>query len=369
MAFLTAFNSCVTRGAGNAVTGKAPEHTKEAEQVLAMLRKAERHKSPFFGHQDALMYGQNWWVDESDSLYEKSDVYDVCGRYPYILGLDICKIEKDKERNIDGCLFRQMRDATIMHNKRGGLVTISWHMDNPVTDSTAWDRTAGNVVQKILVDSLMQKKYLKWLDRGAEFLNQLEDEKGRKIPILFRPFHECNIEAFWWSPQSCSDEEYIALWKLTFNYLAKQKKMYQLLWVYSPYDIETTEELGARYPGDEYVDIIGYERYQLGALTYKIGAERYANGVSKGIDTTVKFAKLRKKVVAFTETGFPGVPYDKWWTEALGKGIQGKQIAYVTVWRNGLSKSYYHGPCKKSTSTPDFMKFVKGHGIRLLKDK
>ena len=210
--FFSAFSSCIARGGnGSFSTSKTPPHTKEANRVLATLRKAARHKTPF--------------------------IYDVCGKYPFILGLDLGRIERGQERNIDRCSFRQMKEAAIMHHKRGGLVTVSWHMDNPVSDSTAWDCTAGNVVLKILHDSLIQKKYLLWLDSGASFLNQLVDEKGRKIPVLFRPLHECNIESFWWSNKSCSKDEYIALWRLTYNYLVNEKNMKQLLWVYSPYNV------------------------------------------------------------------------------------------------------------------------------------
>ena len=344
----------------------APQHTKEAKQVLAKLRKAARHKTPMFGHQDALLYGQNWWINEKDSLFERSDVYEVCGQYPYVLGLDLGKIEKGDDRNLDRCLFRQMRKAAIMHYKRGGLVTISWHMSNPVTDSTTWDCTAGNVVRRIINEPELRNKYLLWLEKGASFFNQLVDDRGKPIPILFRPFHECNMNGFWWSGHSCFDEEYIELWKLTFDFFVNKKKMYQLLWVYSPYDIKSEGELASHYPGDEYVDVVGYERYQSGALTFKLGAERYVNGVRKGIDVTLNFAKPRKKVVAFTETGFAGVPYDKWWTEAFGKAIKGKEIAYVTLWRNGLSESYYFGPCLKSLSSPDFNHMIKKQKIKLL---
>lgn len=358
--------SCNAKVRTVSVTASRLQHTKEADAILDRLQKVARTKTPFLGHHDALMYGQDWFITENDTTYKKSDIYSVCGQYPYILSMDLGHLEKGSDKNLDYCPFRQMIGAAKTHYRRGGIITISWHMTNPVTDSTAWDCTAGNVVRRILKESAYKEKYLLWLEKGASFLNQLVDDKGIPIPVLFRPFHECNMTGFWWSGNSCSDEEYLELWKLTFDFLVNKKKLYQLLWVYSPHDIKSTEELGARYPGDEYVDIIGYERYQLGALTYKMGAERYANGVSKGIDTTIKFAKPRKKVVAFTETGCPGVPYDKWWTEALGKGIQGKQIAYVTVWRNGLSKSYYFGPCLKSKSSSNFKLFLKKNKIRML---
>ena len=337
-----------------------------AKKVIKHLKKSSK-TAPFLGHQDALLYGQNWWLKGNDTLYDKSDVYEVCGEYPFLLGLDLGRIERGGNRNIDNCLFRQMKEAAVKHYNRGGMVTISWHMDNPVSDSTAWDRTAGNVVREILNDPKIQKKYLKWLDMGADFMNQLKDKRGRKIPILFRPLHECNIESFWWSPNLCSDEEYISLWRLTFNYLVREKKMTQLLWVYSPYDIKSEEELSRRYPGDEFVDVIGYERYQLGAKTYKQGVERFVKGVREGIDITVNFANHRKKIVAFTETGFTGVPYDKWWTEALGEAIKDKPIAYVHLWRNGVSKSYYFGPCLKSKSAPNFCNFLNFNKIKMLK--
>lgn len=363
---LIGISGCANARTAPSIKGTQLTHTPEAKKTLRQLQKAAQQKRPYFGHHDALMYGQEWFLNENDTTYEKSDVYSVCGQYPYILSMDLGRLEKGSNKNLDNCPFRQMIGAAKAHYRRGGIITISWHMDNPVTDSTAWDCTAGNVVRRILKEQAFKEKYLLWLEKGASFLNQLVDDKGNSIPVLFRPFHECNMTGFWWSGNSCSDEEYLELWKLTFDFLVNKKKLYQLLWVYSPHDIKSTEELGARYPGDEYVDIIGYERYQLGALTYKMGAERYANGVSKGIDTTIKFAKPRKKVVAFTETGFPGVPYDKWWTEALGKAIKGKEISYITLWRNGLSKSYYFGPCPKSKSVPNFKTFLKTSRVKML---
>lgn len=363
----SAFSVCTARGENRSEANAAtPQHTKEAKQTLKQLRKAARRKTPMFGHQDALLYGQNWWINENDSLYNKSDVYEVCGEYPYILGLDLGRVEKGGERNIDRCLFKQMKEAAIAHHKRGGLITISWHIDNPETGGTSWDCTGGNVVSKILVDSLFRQQLFKWLDAGADFINSLEDFRGRKIPVLFRPWHECNMDGFWWSGKACSNEEYVKLWKLIYDYYVHEKKMHQLIWVFSPHDIKCEEELACRYPGDEYVDVIGYERYQLGADTYKIGVERFVKGVSKGLDVTIDFSKKHKKISAFTETGFPGVPYDTWWTEALGSAINKKRIAYVLVWRNGKSENYFFGPCMKSSSSPDFKKMVKESNIKLL---
>lgn len=339
-----------------------------AKLMLKNLRKASLRNTPYLGHQDALLYGQDWWIDEYDSVYLKSDIYSVLNKYPFVLGLDLSGIELGRDRNFDGCLFRQMREAAIAHHKRGGIITVSWHMNNLLTKGNAWDCSSDNVVKKILQDSIMQNVFFKSLERGAIFLNSIVDEDGNRIPLLFRPWHECNINAFWWSGNACAETDYKELWKLTFNYYVKKKKMFQLIWVYSPYNIKSANELLARYPGDEYVDIIGYEKYQSMDTSFSDGAARFADEVSKGIDVTRDFSDKRGKIVAITETGFVGIPYDFWWTNALGKAILGKQIAYIHLWRNSKSKSHYHAPCPKtSSSNEDFSRFLQQNNIILLK--
>lgn len=338
-----------------------------AQNTLLFLKRVSCHH-PLLGHQDALLYGQDWWLNENETCFVRSDIYSVCGAYPVVMGLDISLIEINSEKNYDGCLFRQMIQAAIMHHERGGIITVSWHMSNPITNGSTWDLSAGNVIKQVLEDTLIQAKFYKWLDRGADFMNQLRDKEGHLIPILFRPLHECNMNGFWWSGNSCSNEEYIALWRLIHDYMVKEKGLNQLIWVFSPYDVDSKVALLEKYPGDQYVDVIGYERYQLGAKTYKEGVERFVSGVRKGLDITIAFAKERKKVAAFTETGFPGIPYENWWTEALGGAIKGKQIAYVMLWRNHKSKKHFFGPCPNSVANSDFKTFIRKNRIEMLKN-
>lgn len=346
--------------------GKSPSHTKEATKVLEFLGKVSRHASPLFGHQDDLMYGWDWWVNDKDSNFVNSDTYTVTGSYPYVLGLDISRIELGKEKNLDGVSFSKMREAALKHSSRGGIVTISWHISNIKTEGLYNDCSTGELVKEVFRDNALKSKYMDWLNRVADYLETYKNSEGTRFPILFRPFHECNIDGHWWSGKLCSNEDYKELWRLTFDYLANQRGLNNLIWVYSPYKIDSTKEMESKYPGDRYVDIIGYERYQLVAKTYKDGAERFAIGASKGLDITISFAKKHKKLVAFTETGFPCIPYDNWWTDALGKAIKRKKIAYVLVWRNGVGKTHYHGPCSLSKSSANFMRLVNANQIKLL---
>ena len=55
-----------------------------------------------YGHQDDLSYGHSWKVTDwkNDDL-ERSDVKDVSGKYPAVLGFDLGGIEVGDSRNLE----------------------------------------------------------------------------------------------------------------------------------------------------------------------------------------------------------------------------------------------------------------------------
>jgi mannan endo-1,4-beta-mannosidase len=53
---------------------------------------------------------------------------------------------------------------------------------------------------------------------------QSEDNNGKLIPIIFRPFHEFDGNWFWWGANYCTAEEYISVYRFTVNYLRDTKK-------------------------------------------------------------------------------------------------------------------------------------------------
>ena len=79
----------------------------------------------------------------------------------------------------------------ILNYQRGGINTLSWHADNPVTGGDSWDISAkATVVGSILSDSVKHSEFLGWLDIIAAYCSSLVTEEGVKIPVLFRPWHE-----------------------------------------------------------------------------------------------------------------------------------------------------------------------------------
>ena len=105
-----------------------------------------------YGHQDDLSYGHAWCVTdwENDGL-TRSDVRDVTGKYPAVVGFDLGGIELGDSCNLDKVPFGLMRKAALAHIGRGGIVTFSWHPRNPLTGGDAWDISSDEVVYSILM--------------------------------------------------------------------------------------------------------------------------------------------------------------------------------------------------------------------------
>ena len=66
-------------------------------EVLRTLRAAAASGRFFFGQQDYPFYGVSWSYEP-----ERSDVSDVCGDRPAVLGCDLGELELAKGRNLDG---------------------------------------------------------------------------------------------------------------------------------------------------------------------------------------------------------------------------------------------------------------------------
>lgn len=153
--------------------------TKPAGLMERLSNAAET--TPFYGHQDDLMYGHEWnSADGLDKLMERSDVKDVCGKYPAILGLDLGYIELGRSCNLDGNDFALMAEAARQHHARGGIITLSWHPDNPATGGSAWDNSDNSVVRRILPGGDLHDKFRVWTDRVCDWIESLKDENGKQ---------------------------------------------------------------------------------------------------------------------------------------------------------------------------------------------
>src|ERR1044071_8847225 len=131
--------------------------TKETVYLYKNLKKLV-HKGFMFGHQDDLAYGVGWKYEAG-----RSDVKDVTGDYPAVYGWELGHLELDRPTDLDGVPFKFMQQFIKQGYERGGVITISWHLGNPLTGKSAWDPAEGTVAS-ILKGGSKHELYKRWLD-------------------------------------------------------------------------------------------------------------------------------------------------------------------------------------------------------------
>jgi predicted alpha-1,2-mannosidase len=228
---------------------------------------------------------------------------------------------------------------------RRAVPMVTWHIENPYVPAGWKDERYGpsaamryrysspgypqkhkRVVKEILegtgapcgrgcIDGTMRKAYPNpraWydalLDDMAAFCRTLRDDSGNMIPIVIRPFHECEDDWQWWGAGSTSPAEYIKLFRYTVNRLRRKTGTGNLLFCYSPDNY--WKELGAplkggflcRYPGDNFVDMIGFDNYALGKGKTD-NAEKTTLETIRKMRLVSEFGRKRGKICGIYETG------------------------------------------------------------------
>ncbi len=315
----------------NEVVPSDPEATKQTRALFKNL-KALGEDAVLFGHQDDPAYGVHWKWEEG-----RSDVKEVTGAYPAVMGFDLGRIEFGRRRNIDNIPFNSMKRWIEEGYKEGRVITVSWHAWNPMTGRDSW--SAGSGVAEILPGGSHHEQYKARLDRVAAFFADLTTGflgLGNEVPVIFRPFHEQNGDWFWWGANRCTPEEYIALWRFTVDYLRNEKKLHNLLYAFSTDVVGSKQAFLERYPGDGYVDILGMDNY------HDLKTDAGIPDMTRRLRMLVELAEEKGKVAALTETGLEGIPDATWWTGRLLPSIKSdpvaRRIAYVLLWRNAYRR-------------------------------
>jgi beta-mannanase len=337
-----------------------PKATVETRQLFNNLMKIPS-KGIMFGHSDDLAYGHSWKY-----ISGKSDVKSTCSDYPAVYSWDLGKMEYGSAYNLDSVPFDSIRQYVRRIYKWGGLNTFSWHADNPLTGENAWDVANPGTVNSILPGCEKHELYKQWLDHLASFFLSLKDDRGNLIPVIFRPFHEHSGNWFWWGHKNCTTDEYIRLWRFTVEYLRDTKNIHNLIYAYSNTDgFVNEQEYLERYPGDDYVDLLGFDAYQFG----NVNNSDFTSHVSQKLELLTDIAKKKNKLAALTESGFEQIPYATWWTDVLWEAIKNQKIAYVLIWRNAHNKpNHYYVPFPGQVSEKDFVDFYNLPQTLFLKD-
>ena len=184
------------------------------------------------------------------------------------------------------------------------------------TGKTAWDCAQDTVVRSILPGGMHHEGFIAYLDKVADFFSDLKDSKGELIPVIFRMYHEHTGGWFWWGNKQCTPEEYNELYRMTVRHLRDKRGIHNILYGFSPAGISTEAEFLSRYPGDEWIDIIGFDTYFY-APEKEGSAQKYTQDIRAGLEVVTNYAKKTDKIPVLAETGLEGVVIDNYFSEIL----------------------------------------------------
>ncbi|MGG9960912.1 glycoside hydrolase family 26 protein [Ferruginibacter sp. SUN106] len=329
-----------------------PNATAETKALYYNLHKLSG-KYILFGHQHATQYGHGWNGDA-----DRSDVKSVTGSHPAVIGVDFSGLSGRPEAEIAKEKINLQKTIADTYN-RGGVTTVAWHFNNPVSNTSFYwnDSTVVAAVKNIIPGGSHHEKYKAILTTIADLAKSIKGNDGKLVPMIFRPYHEFDGYWFWWGKPHCTAEEFKTLWKFTISFLRDSLHVHNFIYAFSPDNTFGTEAAYLeRYPGNDYVDMVGVDNYNDFG---RYGKYNLDSGLLK-LKIVSDYAKKAGKLAAFTETGLESIPNPAWWTETLLKTLRSKkmQLTYVLVWRNdATSPTHFYAPFPGQVSVPDFIKF------------
>jgi mannan endo-1,4-beta-mannosidase len=198
----------------------------------------------------------SWNTNEAEWIHQHT------GKYPAMHTFDYLHLPSSPANWID---YSDTQVAEDWWNNNG-IVSACWHWNVPTYQgsgsytSTASETTfsAANALEEGTWENTILKADL------AEMAGYLKLLQAKNIPVVWRPLHEAagNIYEysggsawFWWGADGA--EAFKNLWKYIFDYF-ESEGLNNLIWVWT-----TQTKDSDFYPGDEHVDIIGRDIYNV----------------------------------------------------------------------------------------------------------
>ena len=193
------------------------------------------------------------------AMEELAQIKKVTGKEPALLGFELLSYspninysDTDEECMREVAENKGTIECARNWAKKRGLITMTWHWFSPMggrgksffTENTGFDAS-----KAVCEGTPENAALLSDMDYMAGLLRPFCDAK---IPILWRPFHECDGAWFWWGAKD--DETVIKLWRIMYERFTYHFRLDNLIWVWNGTKAE-------RYPGDAYVDIISRDMY------------------------------------------------------------------------------------------------------------
>jgi len=225
----------------------------------------------------------------------------VTGKYPGLWSGDFLY----QEDNINNRQF--MVDEALRQWKKGAVINIMWHACNPaLVEPCGWK---GGVLSKLSDEQWKELTTdgsplnMKWKERVDEVCVYLQFLKENGVEVLWRPMHEMNQGAFWWGGRPGSDGT-LKLFRMLHDYMTKEKKLTNLIWVWDIQDFGTLAEDAKAYnPGDKYWEVAaldiyndksGYSKEKYNIMTSVCNGKPIAVGECKKLPTSEQLLEQPK---------------------------------------------------------------------------
>ncbi len=291
------------------------------------------------------VYGQKMLTGcWTESQFGGNDKVESCsGETPAIWGQDMNSWYRSRtDQNWINTWNTNIQGFKTAH-KRGQILQVNWHWQMPsskvngVYTRDAWGKDASGNVQMMTTQQWndivtpgtdLYNTMIEDIDyHVVNFLKKIVDDKGKPIPIIFRPLHEIDGGWFWWTCTS-DPTKTAKLFKILQDRIINYHKVHNLIWVFNPgvvcnggsWPPYQTSELPRRkafYPGDAYCDITGIDLYDFDPVergTYSNTGKTYRDAwnIMKAIAPTKMVALCESEGLPNPEKCFTDQDYAPW---------------------------------------------------------
>lgn len=235
--------------------------TEEAKALYFYLRSIYGKKTL-----SATMADPAWNTTTADTLNQ------LTGKYPAIHCFDFLFLRWSKP--FAGSNWINYMNTSVVEDwvSKGGIAGAGWHWNVPKTeaDKSNLNNYAFYSGDDMTFSARYANRTSSWqhqqIDEDLDALSQiLLQLQSKGIALLWRPLHEASGSDygtwFWWGTDG--SVQYKKLWIYMYNYL-KDKGVNNLIWVWTSQGLQAPNgDDSLWYPGDEYVDIIGRDYYDV----------------------------------------------------------------------------------------------------------
>jgi len=256
-----------------------PDASRQARDLLDYLSSLRGN---------GILLGQHTQTNPQEEL---TYIKNVTGKLPALCGFELLAYspninykESDEECLTEVEENKGTLEKAIQWAERKGIITFTWHWFSPLygkgkafyQDKTSFD------ARLALVEGTQEREaFLNDMDKMAELLLPFRE---KKIPVLWRPFHEAEGKWFWWGSSGPAAAK--GLYLDMYDRFVNVHKLDNLIWVWN-------SPLSEGYVGDDFCDIISRDVY-LKEHTHSDYKEQYDELIS---------VTNADKITALGETG------------------------------------------------------------------